>query len=157
MDKIDRQGNFNQFERLFWQLSREMGYQWRRIYDDTFPGSQSYILILLERNGPQKMSELAEVLHLTPGAVTTASDRLIDQGYIARIRDKEDRRVTRLEITHKGKETLNELQNQGRKIMKSVFKDISNKDLKKMNDIFKQATLNIENLKRNIMKDSFNR
>jgi len=143
---INRQYDFEEFERLFWQLSREMGYQWRKIYNDTFPGSQSHILFLLERKGPQKMSELAETLHLTPGAVTTASDRLIDQGYIARTRDKTDRRVTHLEMTQKGKQILNELQNQGRKIMKSVFKDISNEDLGKMNDIFKQATINIEKI-----------
>ena len=143
---INRQYDFEEFERLFWQLSREMGYQWRKIYNDTFPGSQSHILFLLERKGPQKMSELAETLHLTPGAVTTASDRLIDQGYIARTRDKTDRRVTHLEMTQKGKQILNELQNQGRKIMKSVFKDISNEDLGKINDIFKQATINIEKI-----------
>jgi len=143
---IVRQGAFNEFERLFWQLSREMGYQWRKVYDDTFPGSQSHILFLLERNGPQRMSELAEILHLTPGAVTTASDRLIDEGYIARISDKTDRRVARLEMTHKGKETLNELQNKGRKIMKLVFNDISDKDLEKLNDIFKQATINIDKI-----------
>ena len=146
MSTIVRQSDFNEFERLFWQLSREMGYQWRKVYDDTFPGSQSHILCLLERNGPQRMSELAEVLHLTPGAVTTASDRLIDEGYIARISDKTDRRVARLEMTHKGKETLNELQNKGRKIMKLVFNDISDKDLEKLNDIFKQATINIDKI-----------
>lgn len=143
MITINRQYDFEEFERLFWQLSREMGYQWKKIYADTFPGSQSHILFLLERNGPKKMSELAEVLHLTPGAVTTASDRLIDQGYIARISDKSDRRVTRLAITHKGQETLNNLQAEGRKIMKLVFNDISDEDLKKINDIFKQATINI--------------
>lgn len=146
MITINRQYDFEEFERLFWQLSREMGYQWRKIYNDTFPGSQSHILFLLERKGPQKMSELAETLHLTPGAVTTASDRLIDHSYIARISDAADRRVSRLELTQKGKEKLNELQNQGRKIMKSVFKDISNEDLGKMNDIFKQATINIEKI-----------
>src|SRR5699024_10990150 len=100
----------------------------------------------LERKGPQKMSELAETLHLTPGAVTTASDRLIYQGYIARISDAADRRVSRLDLTQKGKEKLNELQNQGRKIMKSVFKDIQKEDLGKMNHIFKQATKNIDKI-----------
>jgi len=134
-----------------------MGYQWRKIYDDTFPGSQSHILLLLERNGPQRMSELAQKVHLTPGAVTIASDRFIEQGYIVRITDKTGRRVTRLEITIKGKETLNKLQNQGREIMKSLFNDVSNKDLEKMIAIFKQATLNTEKLERNLMNDSFNR
>lgn len=146
MSTVDRQGDFNEFERLFWQLSREMGYQWRKIYNDTFPGSQSHILFLLERNGPHRMSELAEILHLTPGAVTTASDRLIEQGYIARVSDKTDRRVTRLEMTHKGRSILNELQDRGRKIMRTVFNDLSNEDLEKINTIFKQAAINIEKI-----------
>src|SRR5699024_2950456 len=148
MITINRQYDFEEFERLFWQLSREMGYQWRKIYNDTFPGSQSHILFLLERKGPQRMSELAETLHLTPGAVTTASDQLIDQGYIARVSDEKDRRVTRLEMTRKGKETLNELQNLGHKIIKSVFNDMSNEDLKMMNDIFNQATINLKKIRR---------
>src|SRR5699024_7379321 len=149
MITINRQYDFEEFERLFWQLSREMGYQWRKIYDHTFPGSQSHILFLLERNGPQRMSELAEVLHLTPGAVTTASDRLIDQGSIARERDQADRRVTRLVMTNNERQTINKLQSQGRKIVKSVFNDIADKDLEKMIAIFRQATIHIDKIAAN--------
>ncbi len=137
---------FPEFEKLFWQVSREMGYLWKKIYEQTFPGSQSHILFLLVRSGPKKMSELAEVLHLTPGAITTASDRLIEHGYIARIRDEQDRRVVYLEITDKGKSTLSELQNEGRKIMKLVFRDISNADLEMMNAIFQLATHNLKRI-----------
>lgn len=140
------QNHFPEFEKLFWKLSREMGYLWKRIYEQTFPGSQSHILFLLERNGTKRMSELADALHLTPGAVTTASDRLIDHGYIDRIRDEKDRRVIYLELTQKGKETLNELQNEGRRIMRLVFNDISETDLKMMNYIFEQATINLDNI-----------
>lgn len=146
MIKIDRQSDFQEFERLFWLVSREMGYQWRKIYDETFPGSQSHILFYLERNGPAKMSELAGVLHLTPGAVTTASDQLIEHEYIGRTRDEQDRRIVYLELTNKGEKTLNKLQNEGRKIMKLVFNDISDTNLEMMNKIFKQATKNIDNI-----------
>lgn len=144
----DDQNIFPEFEKLFWKLSREMGYLWKRIYEQTLPGSQFHILFLLERNGTKRMSELADALHLTPGAVTTASDRLIDRGYIDRVRDEKDRRVIYLELTQKGKETLNELQNEGRKIMKLVFNDISDIDLKMMNTIFKQANSSINSIKR---------
>src|SRR5690625_3631500 len=92
------------------------------------------------------MSELASSLHLTPGAVTTASDRLINHGYIARIRDKEDRRVVHLELTQKGRATLTKLQHEGRKIMKLVFNDLSDTELEMMNTIFKQATENIDGM-----------
>lgn len=143
---MDREIEFHEFEKLFWQLSREMGHLWKKVYKETFPGSQSHILFLLERNGPKRMSELADALHLTPGAVTTASDRLIEHQYIARVRDEKDRRVVRLELTQKGRSTLNELQSKGQKIMKLVFNDISDKDLTRMNSLFKQATMNIDNI-----------
>lgn len=123
-----------------------MGYLWKGVYEQTFPGSQSHILFLLKRNGPQKMSVLAEALHLTPGAVTTASDRLIEHGYIARTRGEQDRRIVQIKITEKGQLTLNELQNKGRKIMKAVFNDISPSELEMMNTIFNRATRNIDTI-----------
>lgn len=145
---MDRQNNFLHFEKLFWQLSRKMEHQWRDIYVQTFPGSQSYIMYLLEQRGSKKMSELADSLHVTAGAVTTASNQLIKQGYIARTRDEKDRRVVHLELTEKGRNILNKLQNEGRRMMKLVFNDISDSDLKLMNTIFKQATINLDNMQK---------
>src|SRR5690625_2948954 len=133
---MDREKEFTEFEKLFWQISRNMGYLWKSIYEQTFPGSQSHILFVLERNGPKKMSELSETLNLTPGAVTSASDRLIENGFIARIPDENDRRVIRLDLTEKGKKTLKKLQSKGHEIMGLVFNHISDNELKMMNTIF---------------------
>lgn len=145
---MDRQKEFQDFEKLFWQISREMSYVWKKIYEQTFPGSQSHILFLLERSGPKRMSELAEILHLTPGAVTTSSDKLIEHGYITRLRNDKDRRVVHLDISEKGRSALSKLQKKGRKIIKSVFNDISNEELERMNHIFKRAATNIDNIEK---------
>ena len=143
---MDRQSNFHDFVNLFWHFSRKMEHLWKDIYAKTFPGSQSRIMYLLEQSGPKKMSELASSLHITAGAVTTASNLLIENGYIIRILNEQDRRVVHLDLTEKGRMTLNELQNQGRKTMKLVFKDIPDADLEKMHTLFKQASNNIDNL-----------
>ncbi len=143
---MEKQNQFAEFEKSFWKLSREMAHLWEKIYKETFPGSQSHILFLLQRNGPKKMSELAIALHLTPGAITTASDHLNEQGYISRIRDEEDRRVVHLELTEKGDLKLKELQSEGKKIMKLVFNNVSEEDIAKMNMIFKDAAINIDNI-----------
>lgn len=134
--------------RLYWDLSRDMSYFWKEIFTRRFPGSQSTILFLLERNGRKRMSELADSLHLTPGAVTTASDKLIENGFIARIRDEQDRRVVYLEMTDKGKKALTELQNEGRKAMKAVFSDLSEADLEFLIRTFEQASHNINNIRK---------
>ncbi|MED4203627.1 MarR family transcriptional regulator [Neobacillus mesonae] len=139
---------FRQFVKLYWNLSRDMNYIWKDIFNRQFPGSQSHILFLLERNGPKKMSEVAELLHLTPGAVTTASDKLIEHGYIARIRDEQDRRVVYLDMTNKGREAITELQEEGRMAMKKVFSHLSDKDLEFFMGTFEQAIQNISDLRK---------
>ncbi|GHI01112.1 MarR family winged helix-turn-helix transcriptional regulator [Neobacillus kokaensis] len=139
---------FRQFVKLYWNLSRDMNYIWKDIFNRQFPGSQSHILFLLERNGPKRMSEAAELLHLTPGAVTTASDKLIENGYIARIRDEQDRRVVYLEMTNKGREAITELQEEGRMAMKKVFSHLSDRDLEFFMETFEQAIQNINDLRK---------
>lgn len=137
-----------QFEKLYWNISKKMSYLWKDIFEQQFPGSQSHILFLLERRGSMKMSELAESLHLTPGAVTTASDKLIENGYITRVRDEQDRRVVYLQMTNKGKEVLTALQKEGRKLMKLVFNDLSEQDLYFLISTFEQAEENINKLRK---------
>lgn len=134
--------------RLYWNLSKDMTYIWKGIFTRRFPGSQSNILFLLERNGRKRMSELADSLHLTPGAVTTASDKLIENGYIARIRDEQDRRVVYLEMTDKGRTALTELQNEGRKAMKLVFSHLSESELEHLIKTFEQASKNVNNIQK---------
>ncbi len=143
---------FSHFEELFWQVSRDMSYIWKRIFEQQFPGSQSYIVFLLERKGPQKMSDLAESLRLTPGAVTIASDKLIEQGFIERLRDNDDRRVIYLQITDKGKETLEQLRDQGRKAMKAVFSNLSNTDLQHLIKTFELAANNMNEIRGDLSK-----
>lgn len=143
---MDRENSFIDFEKMFWQLSRKMKYLWTDIYTQTFPGSQSYIMSLLQQSGPLKMSELAKDLHITAGAVTSASNQLIEHEYITRVWDEKDRRIVRLDLTEKGRNTLKELQIEGRKIMKYVFRDISDSELEMLYDIFKQATINLDNV-----------
>lgn len=67
------------------------------------------------------MSESVSTLYLTPGAITTDSDRVIKNGYIARLHNEEGRRVVHLKLTTKGAEALQSLQNEGRKILKKSF------------------------------------
>ncbi|WP_153731039.1 MarR family winged helix-turn-helix transcriptional regulator [Sporosarcina obsidiansis] len=139
---------FSRFEELFWQVTRSMGQIWKKIFEEHFPGSQSHLVFMLERRGPQRMSELAEALQLTAGAVTSASDKLIERGYVARTRDKNDRRVVYLEITNKGKETIDELRLKGRKTMKMVFAHLSEEDLQHFIELFEEASVTITTIRK---------
>ncbi|MEK4425047.1 MarR family winged helix-turn-helix transcriptional regulator [Solibacillus sp. FSL K6-1523] len=143
---------FTRFEKLYWHLNRNMSYVWKDIFEQRFPGSQSHILFVLERSGPLKMSELADSLNLTPGAVTVASDKLICQGYIERTRNEEDRRVVYLKLTDKAGESLKTVRDEGRIAMRTVFSHLSETDLDHIVHVFEQAASNLNNIRKEIDK-----
>ena len=58
-------------------------------------------LVMLRRWGPQTGRELAGRLHVTPGTLVPLVDRLEEQGYLRRVPDQQDRRLTWLELTPK--------------------------------------------------------
>jgi DNA-binding MarR family transcriptional regulator len=54
---------------------------------------------VIERHGGVTAGELAAEAGLTTGAVTAVADRLERRGYVRRVRDTEDRRKVKLEVT----------------------------------------------------------
>ena len=51
-----------------------------------------------ERN----MTEIADILNITVGTLTSSINRLLKKGYVARLRDEGDRRVVRIALSEKG-------------------------------------------------------
>jgi DNA-binding MarR family transcriptional regulator len=65
--------------------------------DLTMP--QFRALVMIRRWGRQSGRELARRLHVTPGTLVPLIDRLEEQGYLRRVPDRDDRRLTWLELT----------------------------------------------------------
>lgn len=53
--------------------------------------------------GSKTMSEIAQVLEITMGTLTTAVDKLIKKGYLERSRSNTDRRIVNVSLTKRGK------------------------------------------------------
>jgi DNA-binding MarR family transcriptional regulator len=53
--------------------------------------------------GSKTMSEVAAVLEITMGTLTTAVDKLIKKGYVERSRSDTDRRIVNISLTRRGK------------------------------------------------------
>lgn len=63
----------------------------------------------LTRVGPMTAGQLAVTAGLSPGAATTAVDRLSRAGYAQRIRDKDDRRRVRVRATRAARTRSDEI------------------------------------------------
>jgi DNA-binding MarR family transcriptional regulator len=64
---------------------------------------------LLFARGPLSAGQLAAASHLSPGAATTALDRLERAGYAIRTRDAHDRRSVLVELTPRARQRIEEL------------------------------------------------
>jgi len=72
----------------------------------SIPGSQTYLLFLLSRRGPLRMSDIADRLGVTLSGCTAVVDRAVEEGWVERKRDSADRRVVRIRIAPAGEHVL---------------------------------------------------
>ena len=76
--------------------------------EDLRPPQAMFLIGLLE-TGSVTMSEIAAETRVHPTVVTRFMDRMVDKGFVERRRDEDDRRVVRVSLTEKGKETAEKL------------------------------------------------
>jgi len=103
--------------------------QWRQL---NVPVAQLKSLFLIVNRRGMNSRLLARELDVTPGNVTGLVDRLAEQDLVIRKPDSEDRRVTWLEATPKGRELLDRLlENRTRKVT-SILQYMSPGDLESL-------------------------
>lgn len=137
--------NLLMFENNFRQLLKMIGTEWAKHIDHKLSRSQFFVLEKLHSEGPKKVSDLADALYITAGAVTGCSDKLIQGGYAVRLRDEADRRVVYLEITPKGTEAVLEVAERRKEVVNKIFAGLTDEDILKMNEIIKHIIDNAEN------------
>ncbi len=79
------------------------------------------ILDLLRERPSCRMGDLAKALHLTMSAVTAIVDKMVKLNLVKRERSSEDRRVVRVALLKKGKETARRIYDERRKSADDMF------------------------------------
>ncbi|NQT46096.1 MAG: MarR family transcriptional regulator [Candidatus Omnitrophica bacterium] len=85
---------------------------------------QILILEILLVKGKAIMSELANDLRISTAGTTGLADRMIAAGYLKRYRSKEDRRLVYVEMTAKGRRTIEDIRARRLGLVEDLFKDI---------------------------------
>ncbi|WP_134644754.1 MarR family winged helix-turn-helix transcriptional regulator [Weissella cibaria] len=85
-------------------------------------------------------SQVAEMVHLTPSAMTSVIDKLVKKGYVERHRDDNDRRVVHLVLTHNGRTVFRAHEAFHRGMAHSLFDSLSDDET----EAVKKAVLNLQ-------------
>jgi DNA-binding MarR family transcriptional regulator len=82
--------------------------------------AQFRALATIHRSGRLTGRELAGRLGITPGTLVPLIDRLEEQGYLRRVPDQRDRRLTWLEMTPRGERLFERLRGGGGRVMAAI-------------------------------------
>jgi len=124
---------------LFRHLIRMMTKRWNELMlEEKVTISQFRLLVRLNESGPQKVSDLAEWIGVTSGAVTGMSDKLIRSGYAERRRDDRDRRVVYLAVTDEGRAFVDKMMSTQREMVATLFGRLPDEDVDHLKRIFNE-------------------
>ncbi len=104
------------------------------------------ILEALLNKGPLPVNTIGPKVHLTPGSISTAVDRLVDRGLVSRVESPEDRRVRIVSLTSKGKELIAPIFRKHAAEIRKVFADASPKELLALETTLKKIGKRAESL-----------
>ncbi|MCJ7576413.1 MAG: MarR family transcriptional regulator [Dehalococcoidia bacterium] len=86
-------------------------------------------LFYVSRHGRVNLSGLASGIRVTPANVTGIADRLVEQGLLTRTPDPDDRRVSWLRATDKGKTLINDLREGRAQEMRRILDQLTEEEL----------------------------
>ena len=95
--------------------------------DLTIPQLKS--LFYVSGHGKVNPSALAAGIHVTPANVTGIVERLVEQGLLARSADADDRRVSWLTVTDKGRTLVNDLREGRAQEMRRILDRLTEQEL----------------------------
>jgi DNA-binding MarR family transcriptional regulator len=87
------------------------------------------ILGMLSHCGALPTSEIGKKLFISKPNMTALVDKLIDEGKVQRIPDKDDRRIINIQITEKGRKAVKENIGFAKEIIKKNLSSLDNDDL----------------------------
>ncbi|MEF2965556.1 MarR family transcriptional regulator [Paenibacillus sp. M1] len=91
--------------------------------------SKFFILLAVSRSGPSMISQIAEQVGLSSGANTIAVNKLVKDGLLERVKDKNDKRVCWIQITPGGQAVLDEMIEKRNRVFKGILEDFSEEHL----------------------------
>lgn len=143
---MDRNEEIFRVSSMFRALLKNLSQEWNKEsagkYNLSFP--QFQILYVLKLRGPQKVSELAEALSLTPPAITGLTDKLVADGYVRKERAEDDRRVVNITLLEPGLDMIKKVKRDQKEMIQGFFNMLSEEDIEHLKRIFSLMLSNID-------------
>lgn len=96
------------------------------------------VMEFLYSKGEKSIQEIRDRVLLASGSATYVVDNLEKKGYVNRIINETDKRVTYIKLTREGKDLINNIFPIHKKNTKKIFNDLTNGELITLKEILKK-------------------
>jgi len=103
--------------------------------DISFP--EIFVLRQLSSKEEPTMSELGRSISMDLSTLTRMVDKLVGKEFVVRKRDPEDRRMVRVAITAEGRKIISRFEEQKKKKIESILRQMTSQERKDVLNIFK--------------------
>ena len=97
------------------------------------------VLEALLHKGPLPVNTIGPKVHLTPGSISVAVDRLLEKGWVSRAESPDDRRVRIVALTKSGKDLIVPIFRKHSAEIGRVFVNATSKELQILETVLKNA------------------
>ncbi|WP_425388087.1 MarR family winged helix-turn-helix transcriptional regulator [Ectobacillus panaciterrae] len=118
------------------QMFRMLQTDINELFEEYMPWNEFSVLRALYANSPQMASQIASEVNVTSSHITAVTDRLVKKELVMRKRSDSDRRIVYLEITDKGREVAEKLENLRKEYYKEKFGGWSDEEMQKVLELF---------------------
>jgi DNA-binding MarR family transcriptional regulator len=108
---------------------RNMRKEFNELFGSVINSNEFLVLKFIALSGTQKASALSKELGVSASHITTVTDSLVKKDLLTRSRLENDRRVVNLELTAKGKDLINDLEQKKTEFMVAKFSRFSEDEL----------------------------
>lgn len=126
---------------LVWRKAHETAsdYLLRGIEEMGVSNTDFRVLEALLHKGPLPVNTIGPKVHLTPGSISVAVDRLLERGLVSRAESPDDRRVRIVALTKAGRDLIAPIFRKHSAEIGKVFADASRKELEVLESVLKKA------------------
>jgi MarR family transcriptional regulator, 2-MHQ and catechol-resistance regulon repressor len=126
---------------LVWRKADEAArdYLYRGIEETGISDTDFRVLEALLHKGPLPVNTIGPKVHLTPGSISVAIDRLLEKGLVSRAESPDDRRVRIVALTKAGKDLILPIFRKHSAEIRKVFAVTNPKELQILESVLKKA------------------
>lgn len=137
--------DMKELDKIAYELHKKLFAKITEGIDIPVTNTQIYMLFYIRTQEQCVVSDIANYLGVTLGAVTSLVDKLYDFGLVSRYRSEIDRRLVIIKLSEKGEGLLRKIDIKRREIFDYYTKDIDKEEIIYLSKIMEKIVIKILN------------